>query len=266
MPTVPVADRVLAYGESGSGEPIVWLQGTGESKQGFIAQTSELSERYRCIATDHRDVGESTYVDEPYTPADLAADAAAVMDALGIGAAHIVGYSLGGATAQELALARPDLVRSLVLLSTWPASDEWFKAQMRNWQSIRRQHWDDEEGFLDALGAWLWSPATYATPGLVEGLNTFMLNEEPRQRPEGWIRQCDADIAHDAAARLGAITVPTLVIVGEDDLCTPPRYARELCSLLPSAELVTISDAAHGALGEKPGDVNAAIGSFVAKH
>ena len=265
MPSLPVEDRTIAYADLGSGEPIVWLQGTGESKHGYAAQTSELSETHRCIALDHRDVGESSYVETQYTPADLAADAAAVMDGLGLGPAHVVGYSLGGATAQELALARPDLVRSLVLLSTWASSDGWFGAQMRNWQSIRRDHWDDEPGFLDALGPWLWSPASYATPGLVEGLNMFMLSEEPQQRPDGWIRQCDADIAHDAAGRLGGVKAPALVIVGEDDICTPPRYARELCSLLPDAELATIADAAHGALGEKPHEVNAAIAGFVAK-
>ena len=266
MSVVPVGARIIAYEDVGSGPPVVWLQGTGESKQGWIGQISELSERFRCVATDHRDVGESTYVEEPYAPADLAADAAAVMDALDLGPAHIVGYSLGGAAAQELALSRPDLVRSLVLLSTWAASDGWFKAQMRNWQSIRRHHWDDEEGFLAALGPWLWSPLTYATPGLIEGLNAFMAAEEPRQRPDGWIRQCDADIAHDAASRLGGVTVPALVIVGADDLCTPPRYAHALCALLPSAELVTIADAGHGALGEKLNEVNAAIGGFLTKH
>src|SRR5213594_1213211 len=132
------------------------------------------------------------------------------------------------------------------------------KAEFRNWQSIRRQHWEDEPGFLDALGSWLFSPASYETPGLVEGLTTFMLAEEPQQRPEGWIRQCDADIAHDTGARLAAVTVPALVIVGSDDVCTPPRYARELCSLLPSAELVEIADAGHAALGEKLNEVNAA--------
>lgn len=265
MPAVPVEDRVIAYDEVGSGEPVVWLQGTGESRQGWIGQIAELSESYRCIATDHRDVGESSYVDSPYSPKDLADDAAAVMDALGLGAARLVGYSLGGAAAQELALARPDLVRSLVLLSTWATSDEWIKAEFRNWQSIRRHHWDDEAGFLDALGTWLWSPATYATPGLVEGLHTMMMSEEPAQRPDGWIRQCDADIAHDAAARLGGIGVPVLVIVGNDDICTPPRYARELCSLIPNAELVTVPDAGHGAVGEKINEVNAAITGFLAK-
>jgi 3-oxoadipate enol-lactonase len=266
MPSVTVGDRLIAYEEYGAGDPVVWLQGTGESKHGWVGQISELSDGYRCVATDHRDVGESTYVSDPYTPAHLAADTAAVMDAIGVGPAHVVGYSLGGATAQELALARPDLVRSLVLLSTWASSDEWFKAEMRNWQSIRRQHLDDEAGFLDALGPWLWSPATYAMPGFVEGLHAAMMSEEPRQRPDGWIRQCDADIAHDAAARLDAVGVPALVIVGEDDICTPPRYARELCALLPSAELVQIPDAGHGAIGEKIAEVNAAIAGFLAKH
>jgi pimeloyl-ACP methyl ester carboxylesterase len=266
MASITVDGRVVAFEEWGSGDPIVWLQGTGESRQGWAGQIAELSERFRCIGTDHRDVGESSYVIDPYTPADLAADAAAVMDSLGVGPAHVVGYSLGGAAAQELAIARPDLIRSLVLLSTWAASDGWFVAQMHSWQSLRRRHWDDEQAFLDSLGAWLWSPATYAVPGLVEGLHTMLQAEDPPQRPDGWIRQCDADIAHEAGPRLGSVTAPTLVMVGEDDICTPIRYSRGLCALLPSAELVTIGDAGHGALGEKTAEVNAAITAFLAKH
>jgi 3-oxoadipate enol-lactonase len=262
MATLTVDDRIIAYDESGAGDPIVWLQGTGESRQAWVGHTTEFSQRYRCIATDHRDVGESSYVEEPYTPKDLALDAAAVMDALGTGPAHVVGFSLGGAAAQELAIARPDLVRSLVLLATWAKTDDWFEGQMRNWQACRRAHWDDERAFLVALGPWLWSPATYATPGMIDGLNTLMEAEEPRQRPDGWIRQCEADIAHDAAARLGSVTVPALVIVGEDDVCTPPRYAHELCALLPAAELVTVPDAGHSAFVEKATDVIGAMARF----
>jgi len=266
VPEVPVDDRVIAYDEFGSGDPVIWLQGTGESRHGWAAQMSDFPARWRCVVTDHRDVGESSYVPEAYTPADLAGDAAAVMEALGTGPAHLIGYSLGGAAAQELALARPDLVRSLVLVSTWARTDGWFASQMRNWQSIRRAHWDDEAGFLDALGPWLWSPATYAMTGRVDAFHRLMAAEEPLQRPDGWIRQCDADIAHDAASRLRAIDVPVLVIVGEDDICTPPRYARELCALLPAADLVTIADAGHGALAEKPAEVNKAIATFLDAH
>jgi 3-oxoadipate enol-lactonase len=137
---------------------------------------------------------------------------------------------------------------------------------MRNWQAIRRQFWEDEAAFLDAFGPWAWSPATYEMPGLVEGLHTAMMAEEPQQKPEGWIRQCDADAAHDAAERLGAVTVPALVIVGEDDICTPPRYARELCALLPNAELITIPNAGHGAYAESPAIFIEAVAAFLGKH
>src|SRR5207244_10694599 len=110
---------------------------------------------YRCVAMDCRDTGESSYVDASYTPADLAGDAAGVIEALGLAPCNVVGFSLGGATGQELAIARPDLVRSLVLLSTWARSDGFFIAEMTNWQAVRRAHWDDDVPFLLALEAWL---------------------------------------------------------------------------------------------------------------
>lgn len=266
MAAIEVDGRTIAFDDAGSGNAIVWLQGTGESRRAWDDQVAEFSKPYRCVAIDHRDVGASSYVDEAYTPADLARDAAAVIDHLSLGASHVVGYSLGGAAALELAIVRPDLVRSLILLSTWARSDEWFKAEMRNWQAIRRRHWDDEAAFLDALGPWLWSPSTYATPGAVERFHDVMMADEPQQRPDGWIRQCDADIAHDAADRLDGVTAPALVIVGEDDICTPPRFARELCALLPNADLATIPDTGHGAYVEQPAIFNEAVARFIAEH
>lgn len=263
MPAVALEGLEIHYEESGSGDAVVLVNGTGESHASWIGQTMELSERFRCIALDPRDTGRSTYLDAPYAPADSAADVAGVIEALGAGPAHVVGYSLGGAVAQELAIRRPDLVRSLVLLSTWAASDEWFRAQMRSWQALRRAY-ADEGDFLRALFPWIFAPRTYATPDLVEGYLAFALAEEPRQRPEGFLRQCDADIVHDAAARLGSVVAPALVVVGEHDICTPPRYARALCALLPAAELVVVPDAAHGALFERPDVVNASILRFLA--
>jgi 3-oxoadipate enol-lactonase len=266
MPSVEVDGRTIAYEAQGSGDPVVLVHGTGQSRQGWVAQVTALAERYRCIATDHRDVGESSYDEAPYAPADLAADVAAVLDRLGTGPAHLVGYSLGGAVVQELALLRPDLVRSLVLVATWARSDPWFQATMRSWQSLRRAHWEDDRAFLDALGPWLWSPVTYATPGLVDGLHTLIAAQDPAQRPDGWIRQCEADIAHDAAARLGRLRVPALVVCGADDITTPLRYARELAGLLPEAELVVVEGAGHGVIGERPAEVNALLERFLAAH
>jgi pimeloyl-ACP methyl ester carboxylesterase len=251
----------LAYRESGSGEPVLLIQGTGESSFTYLPLMRALSARWRCVAFDARDTGSSSYVDDAYTPADLARDAAGVIDGLGLGACHVVGFSLGGATAQELALARPELVRSLVLLSTWARSDEWFRAQMRSWQTIRLAHPGDD--YLADLEAWLLSPATMEDADLRARIHAAWHDDLPEQRADGWVRQCDADIAHDTAGRLPSIDAPALVIVGGDDLCTPPRFAVELFELIPDAELVTIPDAGHCAVFERPDAVAGVIGDFL---
>jgi pimeloyl-ACP methyl ester carboxylesterase len=258
-------DLDIAYREAGSGDPVFLVNGTGESGATWKPQIDALARSRRCIAIDNRDTGESSYTDHAYTPKDLAGDAAAVIDALALGPCHVVGYSLGGAVAQELALARPELVRSLVLLSTWARSDDWFVAEMRSWQAIRRAHWDDEQAFLDALAVWLFSPRTFEHAGMVDRLYAIAEGEYTPQRPDGWIRQTEADIVHDAAARLGDVRAPALVIVGEDDICTPLRYSQELVSLVSDAELVTIPGAGHAALQERPDQVNRAIQGFLSR-
>lgn len=262
MTRVRAGGLEIAVERAGVGPPVLLINGTGEPAASWRVLTSRVP-GYDHIAIDQRDVGASTYVDAAYGPRDLAGDAAAVLDALSVGPAHVIGYSLGGAVAMELALARPDLVRSLVLLSTWPASDPWFVAQMRNWQAIRRAHWDDERAFLEALWVFMWSPETFRDAARVETFTRSALHGP--QRPEGWIRQTEADIAHDTGARLRALDVPALVVVGEDDICTPPRYARDLVDLIAGARLVTIAGAGHGALFERPDEIAAEVASFLAQ-
>lgn len=266
MPTARVGEIEVAYEDVGGGDPVLLIPGTGASAATWVGQTMELSERWRCVTPDNRDCGASSTAEGPYTPRDMAADSAGLVEALGLGPVHVVGHSLGGAIAQELSLARPDLVRSLVLLATWPATDGWFAAEMRGWQALRRHHADDEEAFLRALFPWVFGPASYGTPGLVDGFVTFGLAAEPRQPPEAFCRQCDADIAHDAGERLRGVGAPTLVMVGEDDICTPPRYARALAELIPGAELAVLPAVAHGLLFERPDLVNEAVAGFLGKH
>jgi 3-oxoadipate enol-lactonase len=259
--SVSVGGLRIAYRESGEGEPVLFLNGTGESSKTWAGMMRALAE-YRCVAMDARDTGESSYVEQPYTPRDLARDAAGVIEALRLVPCHIVGFSLGGATAQELAIARPELVRSLVLLSTWAKSDGFFIAQMHNWQAIRHAHWDDEVSFLLSLETWLFSPATYANDELRRSIYA-MWHDDSSQKPEGWIRQTEADIAHDALGRLSQIAAPCLVVVGEDDICTPPRFSEELARALPKADLVRIPKAGHCAVFEQPDTVARAIKEFL---
>ena len=257
MLNVSVGGLRIAYRESGSGDHILFLNGTGESGKTWAGVMRALPD-YHCVAIDARDTGESSYVEQSYTPADLARDAAGVIEQLELAPCHIVGFSLGGATAQELAIERPELVRSLVLLSTWAKSDGYFIAQMNNWQAIRRAHWDDEIGFLLSLEAWILSPSTFANEELRRSIYAIW-NDDSLQQPEGWIRQTEADIAHDALGRLGRIRAGTTIIVGQDDICTPPRYAKELHHFIPGADIVFISGAGHCAVFERPDAVSLAI-------
>jgi len=262
VPTVRVGSVEIACYDVGRGDPVLLINGTGEAGQTWLPLVEPLADRWRFIAIDQRDTGASTYVDAPYTPRDLAADAIAVIEGLGVGPCHVAGFSLGGAVAQEIAIARPDLVRSLVLLSTWARSDGWFVSQMRQWQMLRAAHPDDEDAFLRAIDPWMFAPATFEHPQTYQRIHA-MWAEAPGQRADGLHRQCDADIAHDARDRLGAVRAPALVLVGRDDICTPPRYALELVSLLADAEYVEIADAGHCALFEKPDEVRAAIEGFL---
>lgn len=261
MLSVDVGDVRIAYRESGDGEPVLFLNGTGESGKTWAGMMAALPD-YHCIAIDNRDTGGSSYVEQQYAPQDLARDAAGVIEALGIAPCHVVGFSLGGATAQELAIARPELVRSLVLLSTWAKSDGFFIAEMHNWQAIRRAHWDDEVSFLLSLETWLFSPATYANDELRRSIYA-MWHDDSSQKPEGWIRQTEADIAHDALDRLGEIRARTAIIVGDDDICTPPRFSEELHAAIADSTLVRIPDAGHCAVFEQPHLVSQAIRDHV---
>jgi len=257
--TVRVGSLDIAYHDLGAGEPVLLINGTGESGETWLPLVEPLAARRRLIAIDQRDTGASTYVTEPYRPADLAADALGVLDGLGIEAADVVGFSLGGAVAMEMALAAPARVRSLGLLSTWARSDAWFVAQMRSWQAIRLAHPDDDAAFLRALDAWLFSPVTFEQRDRYDAIYRMWDAETYSQRADGWWRQCEADIAHDVADRLSGVRAPALVLVGEDDICTPARYSDELVRLLPSARRVTVPEAGHCALFERPDEVRAAI-------
>ncbi|MBI4271897.1 MAG: alpha/beta fold hydrolase [Candidatus Rokubacteria bacterium] len=264
MPKLRVSDITLHYVEAGAGEPLVLIMGFGGDHTAWAFQIRPLAERYRVIAFDNRGAGQSDAPDLPYTTRMMAEDTAALLRALGVDRAHVVGVSMGGMIAQELALGRPELVRSLHLGCSLARPDAHMRALNAAWRDMRTGL--GREPMLRALGPWLFGPRTYAErPKLIDAITQNTLESQYPQSLTGFLRQSEAVVGHDTLSRLGAIRCPTLVSVAEDDILVPPRFSRELAAAIPGAELRVVADAGHLYFLEQPDVFNALCMDFLAR-
>ena len=253
MPTFTLPDGdVLAYESHGDGVPLLLVTGTALAMPHWPPPAIDaLAADYRVIVYDHRGMGASSPTDRDVSMRSLAGDAAALLDHLGVGASHVLGWSLGSAVAQELALARPDLVASLVLYATWGRSDGFLRSLLAALRSPWA-HGDAATG-VAALGVGQ-SPEGLENPELlaVMAAGQPFMPHTPEQIAMT-ARQWDADEAHDSLDRLPGITAPTTVIVGEQDLLTPPRLSRQVAERIPGARLVLVEGvgSSHGMIYER---------------
>jgi pimeloyl-ACP methyl ester carboxylesterase len=236
--------------QRGSGPDLVLLCGLGDTHQAWSQQLQSLADRFRVTAIDNRGVGRSGLPDGRFTVADMALDAAGALDAVGIVRAHVAGFSMGGAIAQELALARPDLVASLVLVGTWCRTDAHQRRIFESWAWMA-QRADSDEAFVRSLVLWVYTRRAHLT-GAVDTWVEQALAEEHPQSTDAFIRTVDAIKAHDAAGRLRHVTVPTLVVAGEQDLICPADVQRDLAERLTNADLRLLAGEAHQPFQEAP--------------
>lgn len=256
----------LNYEVHGSGEPLLLAMGTSGSLLLWGDLVSRLSQTHQVIAFDHRGLGGSERGSGPISVASLAEDASALLDALEIPRAHVLGWSLGSALAQELALAHPGQVASAVLLATWGRADGFQRAVIGALRApyVHR----DMPAALTASGL-AFSPQLLDHPEFARILGpllpAFPQNEDQMQVT---VEQWDADLTHDSLDRLDAITAPTLVVVGEQDLLTPPWQAKKVADAIPGAryELLTGPGSSHGVHLERPEELTTLVTGFLAEH
>ena len=238
----------LHWEETGAGAPVLLIMGLGMNATGWWRTIPALS-AFRVLSFDNRGVGRSDRVPGPYTVAEMADDAVSVLDAAGVGAAHVYGISLGGMIAQEVALRHPSRVRALVLGATTrggsahvPASDD-VVAFIRLRAQMTAEH-----------AVWASVPINYAARTRAEGGHLIAEDIVQRLRfpveAEYYSAQLAAANGHDA--RVEDIRAPTLIAHGEEDVLIPPENGRRLAADIPGAELSMWPGAAHLYFTDEP--------------
>ena len=251
--------------EAGAGDPLLLIMGFGGDHLAWAFQVPVFAERHRVISFDNRGAGQSSAPDVPYTTRMLADDAVGVLDALGVERAHVLGVSMGGMIAQEVALNHPERVRTLQLHCTYARPDAYMRALMDGWRAVRAKATPEE--WMRNVALWLFSPRTFAErPEFIEAIIQTALTSPHPFSWTGFLRQGDAVRAHDALGRLPTLACPTLVSVADDDVLVPPRFARELAAAIPGAALRTIDGAGHAYFWERPDVFNAMCLDFIAAH
>jgi pimeloyl-ACP methyl ester carboxylesterase len=263
MPTLDVNGQTLYYEVHGEGEPLLCVMGLSADTLAWALQVPAFAASHRTVVFDNRDVGRSSMSDGPYEIADMARDALALADALELDSFHLLGVSMGGAIAQELALAAPERVRTLTLAVTFPAGGAWALKLSEVW--AERVTKVSREAHVDELMLLTFSERFFENEQGVTWMRGMMLQNPHPQPPEAFIRQLEACGRHDARERLPSLRVPTHVIGAEHDILVPVWKSRELAELIPGAQLTVLPGSPHGANVERAEEFNARVLDFIAE-
>lgn len=259
MPFAENDGAKIYWDEQGSGAPVLLIMGLGWPSSSWYRTRPILSDNYRTIAFDNRGVGRSDAPPGPYSIAQMAADAAAVLQSAGVNAAHILGVSMGGMIAQEVALRYPQKVRSLMLGCTAAGGSCAVQANPEVIQ-VLMSRFVDPELFAAAMNPFLYDAGTPRA----RRDEDLQMRRRWFPTPEAYFAQLQAIIGWEAYSRIAQIEAPTVVIHGENDRLVPPENAKLIAERIPGAKLVMIPNASHIFNTDQTEAAHAAILEFLA--
>jgi 3-oxoadipate enol-lactonase len=262
MPFVHTAGARVSYSRVGAGEPVLLIQGVGAIGNAWRPQVEALARRYSVITFDNRGIGASSIIEGPLTIEGMAADALAILDAEGINRCHVVGHSMGGLIAAQLALTSPRRVKSLALLCTFPdgksgsrlTSDTFFTG-IRTRVGTKRMR---RRAFMSLV----------VSKAGMKGSSRARLGDEMSElfgrdlahQPPIIMRQLRAMARFDPRWRLRCLApIRTLVASGSEDRLARPEYGRALASAIPGSRYIELEGAAHAVPIESPTVINSLL-------
>jgi len=268
VPSFRTRGFAIHYEVHGSGQrtPLLLIMGMGGTCQGWLTVTVPdlVKAGRRIVIFDNRGAGQSEDPGGAFSTVEMAEDARALLDHLGIARAHVLGGFLGGMIGQELAIHHPARVASLILVGTYARADAKRRMVLDLWKSMVELHVPAELRIKKRL-IWTLGDATLAQEDLIEAMWRFYLRDDAPMDDRVFVRQAEACIAHDALERVAEIIAPTLVVVGEGDILTPPHLARELVGRIKGSRLVTLPNAGHLVAAELAPRFNRLVNRYLAE-
>lgn len=259
MPVITVDGARLHVEEQGAGDPVVLIHGLGSSARDWFAQVPHLAERHRVLTLDLRGHGRSEKPDEPYSIPQFARDVAVVLRIRDAWPAHVVGLSMGGMVAMQLAVDAPSLVRSLVVVNS--AIDVRLKSWADVWFYVSRRFAVKLLG-MRRVGK-LIADRLFVRPDQ-DDLRTEFVNRWAENDKAAYIRSVDAIMGWSVQDRLDRVTMPALLVSSEHDY-TPVAAKNLTVARMPNAELAVVDGARHALPVERPAEFNALLDEFLSR-
>src|SRR6185295_10780059 len=266
MPRITANGISINYEQQGDGEPLILIPFLTADNACYAFQVAEYAKHFTCFSIDLRGSGESDKPDGEYSTELYADDVAALMDAIGIGRAHVSGMSLGGSVGMWLAAKHPEKVKTLSLHGAWTKTDPYIDTVVKGWQVMARAFDSVPDMVIEGIFPWCFTPEFYAKSyDVIQSLAAFVRSRPPMS-VESFLKQSNAVLAHDAESQLSRITAPTQITFGRHDQVTSVRFAEPLQTRIRNSEYYVFETASHAPIYEVTEEFNQRTLAFLQQH